>query len=158
MRTLIAAAIATLVSACATPLTPSADVTRISYQVSSWGYVQERWTIAANGEATFERTPTSAQLGAPLQPPQAFTLTPADFERIRTTLAPTERFIGGGLACEAQMTDAPYGTVKWQRSSGAEQQVSFYAACRETPDITLFFAQLSAADRTFHQLTGTSEG
>jgi hypothetical protein len=154
MRALLAVAIASIVSACATP-PPMADVTRITYQVSSWGYVQERWTIAANGEATFERTPTSAQLGAPLQPAQTFTLTPADFERIRTTLAPTERFIDGGLTCEVQMTDAPYGTVTWQRLDGAEQQVSFYSACRETRDITLFFTQINAADQAFHQLTGT---
>jgi hypothetical protein len=154
MRAINAAAIAILLGACASaPAAPAEDTTRISFQVSSWGYVQERWTIAADGQATFEQTQPGAQLGTPLLPAQRFTLTPADFGRIRATLAPTERFIDGGLACERQMTDAPYGAVTWQRSSGAEQHVSFYTACRETRDITLFFAQLNEADRIFHELT-----
>ncbi len=51
------------------------------------------------------------------------------------------------------MTDAPYGAVTWQRSSGGEQQVSFYTACRETRDITLFFTQINEADKIFHELT-----
>ncbi|MEQ1489144.1 MAG: hypothetical protein ABL932_01200 [Terricaulis sp.] len=155
MRTIVAIAAAIFLSACAsTPAPPIKQTTRITYEVSSWGYVQERWTIAADGHATFEQTESGAQFGSPLLPAQTFTLTPADFERIRTTLAPTERFIEGGLACERQMTDAPYGAVTWQRSSGVEQQVSFYSACRETRDITLFFTQLNAADQIFHQLTG----
>ncbi len=154
MRTTAAIAIATFIGACAsTPSTPAQNTTRISYQVSSWGYVQERWTIAADGQATFEHTQSGAQFGSPMLPAQTFVLTPADFERIRATLASTERFIDGGLACERQMTDAPYGAVTWQRSGGAEQQVSFYTACRETRDITLFFTQLDAADRIFHELT-----
>lgn len=154
MRTLAATAIAILLGACASaPATPAEDTTRINYQVSSWGYVQERWTIATDGQATFEHTQPGAQFGTPMLPAQTFALTPADFERIRAALAPTERFIDGGLACERQMTDAPYGAVTWQRSSGAEQQVSFYTACRETRDITLFFMQLNEADRLFHELT-----
>lgn len=154
IRAITAIAIALLGACASAPTTPTADTTRISYEVSSWGYVQERWTIAANGQATFEHTQPGAQFGSPLLPAQTFALTPAGFERIRTTLAPTERFIENGLACEVQMTDAPYGAVKWQRAGGAEEQVSFYTACRETRDITLFFTQLDEADRIFHQLTG----
>lgn len=155
MRAITAIVAALLTSACASaPPTPSAETTRIAYQVSSWGYVQERWTITADGQATFEQTARNAQLGSPLQPAQTFALTPAAFERIRTTLAPTERFIEGGLACEVQMTDAPYGTITWTRSGGVDQQVAFYSACRETRDITLFFTQLNEADRVFHELTG----
>lgn len=153
MRTIVAIAAVFLNACAATPAPPSEQMTRITYEVSSWGYVQERWTIASDGHATFEQTQPGAQFGSPLLPAQTFTLTPADFERIRMTLAPTERFIDGGLACERQMTDAPYGAVTWQRSSGVEQQVSFYTACRETRDITLFFTQLNAADQAFHQLT-----
>ena len=154
MRALTAIAAALLLGACATaPTAPSPNTTRITYQVSSWGYVQERWSISAEGEATFAQTPPSAQLGAPLQPAQTFTLTSADFERVRTTLAPTERFIEDGLDCQVQMTDAPYGAITWTRSGGAEQQVSFYSACRETRDITLFFTQINEADRIFHELT-----
>lgn len=153
MRT-IAVIVLGLLGACASaPAAPTVDTTRIRYEVSSWGYVQERWTIAADGQATFEQTAPGAQFGSALLPSQTFALTSADFERIRATLAPTERFIDGGLACEQQMTDAPYGAVSWQRSSGAEQQVSFYTACRDTRDITLFFTQLNAADQAFHQLT-----
>jgi hypothetical protein len=149
------AAVALLASACAsTPPLPAAETMRISYQVSSWGYVQERWTISADGQATFEQTEHGARLGSPLQPAQAFALTPAGFERIRAVLAPTERFIEGGLNCDVQMTDAPYGTITWQRVGGAEQQVSFYSACRETRDITLFFTRLNEADGIFHELTG----
>jgi len=155
MRAIMAIAAALLASGCASaPLAPTAETTRISYQVSSWGYVQERWAITADGQATFEQTEPTARLGSPLQPAQTFALTAAAFERIRTALAPTERFIEGGLACQVQMTDAPYGTVTWQRAHGAEQQVSFYSACRETRDITLFFTQLNEADRIFHELTG----
>ncbi|MBP6688889.1 MAG: hypothetical protein KA153_02765 [Hyphomonadaceae bacterium] len=153
MRAFTAIAIALLGACASAPTTPTADTTRISYEVSSWGYVQERWTIAADGQATFEHTEPGAQLGSPLLPAQTFELTSADFERIRSTLAPTERFIADRLTCEVQMTDAPYGAVKWQRVGGTEQQVSFYSACRETRDTMLFFTQLNAADHIFHQLT-----
>ena len=155
-RTVVATASATLLGACASaPPAPVEETTRITYQVSSWGYVLERWTIAAGGQATLEQTQRGAEFGSPLLPAQTFTLTSADFERIRTALAPTERFIDGGLVCERQMTDAPYGAVTWRRSSGVEEQVSFYAACRETRDVTLFFTQLDVADDAFHQLTNT---
>ncbi|MCX7359279.1 MAG: hypothetical protein NT015_14190 [Alphaproteobacteria bacterium] len=151
-RTLV---LALILGACASaPRPPAQETVRITYEVSSWGYVQERWVIASDGRATFEQTQSGAQFGTPLLPAQNFALTPRDFERIRTTLAPTERFIDGGLACERQMTDAPYGTVTWQRTDGADQQVAFYTACRETNNITLFFTQLNAADEIFHQLTG----
>lgn len=153
----IAVIAVTLLGACASvPEIPPADTARITYEVSSWGYVQERWTIAADGQATFEQTQPSAQLGSPLLPAQTFALTPADFERIRATLAPTEHFITHELVCEVEMTDAPYGTVTWQRTGGAEQRVSFYSACHETRDITVFFTQLNAADQIFHQLISTS--
>lgn len=154
MRAISAAAIAILLGACASaPPRSSENTTRISFEVSSWGYVQERWTIGVDGQATFEQTQPGAQIGSPLLPAQTFALTPADFERIRSALAPTERFIDGGLACERQMTDAPYGAVTWQCSGGAEQEVSFYTACRETRDITLFFTQINEADKIFHELT-----
>lgn len=155
MRAIASAAVALLASACASaPPSPAAEATRISYQVSSWGYVQERWIIAADGQATFEQSDPTARLGSPLQPAQTFALTPAAFERVRAALAPTERFIEDGLACEVQMTDAPYGTLTWQRTGGAEQQVSFYSACRETRDTRLFFTQLNEADRIFHEIAG----
>lgn len=157
MRAFGAALCAIALGACASAPAPASDVTRISYQISSWGYVQERWTIASSGEATFERTPSRAQLGTPLQPTQTFTLTPADFERIRSTLEPTERFAAGGLPCEVQMTDAPYGTLTWQNAGGGEREVRFYTACRETRDLTLFFTKVTDADRDFHRLTATSE-
>lgn len=153
----IAIAFAALLCACAaTPSAQPAPVTRVSYEISSWGYPQERWSVAANGEASFERTQPGAQFGSSMTA-QSVTLTPADFERIRADLAPIERFAEHGLTCEVQMTDAPYGTVKWQRSDGGEQQVSFYTACRETHELTVFFEHLNAADDRFHTLTNTSD-
>ena len=150
------ALIALFLCACASPPeAPVADTTLITFQVSSWGYVQERWSIAADGHATLEQTQPGARFGSPLLPAQTFALTPADFERIRETLAPTERFIAHGLHCDVEVTDAPYGTVTWRRADGAEERVSFYSACRETRDLTLFFSHLNDAELAFRELTNT---
>ncbi len=154
MRTTLAMAFAMLLSACATaPSAPAPDVTSISVDISSWGYLQERWTISSNGEATFESKQRGDRLDtAPRS--QTFTFTPADFERVRSALAPNERFIDSGLACDVAMTDAPYGKVRWRRADGTEQEVSYYTACRDSRDLSFFFEHLNAADQIVHDLAG----
>lgn len=147
--------LAVIASGCAaTPPAPSAAITDIAYEVSSWGYPQERWSISSTGAATFESKPANAQLDAPMQS-QSFTFAPDDFERIRSELAPAERFIARELACDVQMTDAPYGAVRWRRADGAVGEVRFYTACRPSADLTLFFERLGAADARMHALTNT---
>lgn len=152
MRTIFIAFAAFLTGCAATPPTPTLNATRITYLISSWGYPQERWSIAANGETTFESKPANAQLDTPMQS-RTFTLAPADFTQIQVQLAPNERFIANGLACEVAITDAPYGTIQWQRSDGSQQEVRFYTACRNTADLTFFFQHLNAADEAMHALT-----
>lgn len=152
MRTIAFALAALLVGCTSAPPAPTVAATRITYEVNSWGYPQERWSISSTGETTFESQPTPSRLDTPMQS-QSFALTPADFEQIRTELAPAERFITRELNCDVQMTDAPYGTVKWQRVDGSVQEVRFYTACRPTADLTLFFDRLGAADERVHALT-----
>lgn len=152
MRTIATALLAFVASCAATPPAPTAHATRITYVVNSWGYPQERWSIAASGEVTVESKAANAQLDAPMQA-QSFTLTPADFAQIQADLAPAQRFIANGLACETQMTDAPYGTLQWQRADGSQQEVRFYTACRPTSDLALFFGHLNTADERIHALT-----
>lgn len=149
-------ALAVLLAGCAAtpqaPSTPGAQITGITYVVNSWGYPQERWSITAAGEATFESKAATSRFDAPMQS-QSFTFSAADFAHIQAELAPTERFIADGLACEVQVTDAPYGSIQWQRADGSQQELRFYTACRPTSDLTLFFNHLNAADERIHALT-----
>jgi len=150
---MFAAFIATLVCACATSA-PDAPATLITFEVNSWGYVQERWTIASSGQATLSRPPSGSQFGTPAET-QTFALTPADFERIRITLSSNERFIARGIACENRISDAPYGALKWRRADGGEQKVTFDIGCERSQDWDAFFERITAADGVFHQMTGT---
>lgn len=150
-----ALAAAILLSGCATSGQSSyPPAVRITFEVSSWGYVQERWSISAAGDATLERPPAGSQLGTAAES-QTFSLTPADFGRINATLAPNERFIAGGIACRNRITDAPYGKLVWRRADGAEQQITFDIGCERSPEWSAFFERVTAADGIFHQITGT---
>jgi hypothetical protein len=152
---MLALAVAVLLSSCATSgQSPYPPAVRITFEVNSWGYVQERWSIGAAGDATLDRPPAGSQLGTAAES-QTFSLTGADFERINSTLAANERFIAGGIECRNRITDAPYGKLVWRRADGAEQQITFDTGCERSPEWSAFFERVTAADGIFHQLTGT---
>ncbi len=154
MRTLAVAFTALLCSCATFKQSGHPQAVQIIFELNSWGYVQERWSISAAGDATLERPPGGSQLGTAAQS-QTFSLTAADFERINAALAANERFIANGIACENRVTDAAYGALKWRRADGAEQQVTFDLGCERTANWTAFFERIAAADGIFHQITGT---
>ena len=63
--------------------------------------------------------------------------------------------IAGGIECRNRITDAPYGSLKWRRADGVEQQITFDIGCERSADWTAFFERVTAADGIFHQITGT---
>lgn len=149
--------LAALLIACATPPeTAPSDTTQIAFERRSWGNIQERWTVSADGRAAFEQPPAGARFGTPPEE-RDYNISHADFQRIQTALAPAERFVTDGLACTHRITDMPYGAVTWRDADGQEREVSFNLGCERTADIDAFFASVREADRIFHDVTGTTE-
>jgi hypothetical protein len=140
-------ALATLVAACATPA-PEAT-TRISVEILSWGYVQERWSVSSTGEASLERVPAGAQLTTP-PVAQTFTVTAEDFEQIRAALAPAESLIDN-LECNRVIADLPYGAVRWQRADGSEDVIRFDYGCQPNRGLEVFFRSLDAGRNAFRE-------
>lgn len=138
---------AVLLGACATH-DAAVPITRITYEAMSWGYVQERWSISASGDASLETLSEGAQLGTPTTT-RAITLTPEDFERIRDALAPVQR-LKGDIPCERVITDLPYGAVRWALADGTEQSVRYDVGCRPNSRLELLFERMEAASAIFH--------
>jgi hypothetical protein len=151
MRALLA--LVTLLSACATQTAPAPPAVRITLEVSSWGYVQKRWTIGNDGAATLETPPQGATLGTPATM-QTFALTPADFERVRESLAPAEAMLEGGVPCERSITDAPYGAVRWVRPDGNAQEIHFDFGCLRNERLDLLYERMDAANAILDEAIG----
>lgn len=152
MRALAALA---LLAACTTTPAP-APVTRISYEQMSWGYVQERWSIHADGATTLELHPEGATLDTPANT-TTHALTPADFERVRAALAPAEAMLKQGVPCEREITDAPYGAVRWTRADGSEGAIRYDYGCRANARLGLLYERMGAANVIVHEATGIAE-
>jgi len=143
-------ALALFLAACATTAPPEPS-TRVTVEVFSWGYLQERWSVSATGEASLERVPQGAQLATP-PVSQTFTITPEEFEQVRAALAPAEPLVGN-ITCNRTITDMPYGAVKWQRGDGSEDTISFDYGCQPNPGLELLFERLEAAGNAFTAAT-----
>lgn len=88
----------------------SAGAESISFQLNSWGYPVEGFTIAGDGSGEFRKAPEfRAQ-------PQVtrFNAGRSGFERICAALGPIERFRGREVPCGQRATDLPYGDIVWQ--------------------------------------------
>jgi hypothetical protein len=153
MRALFA--LVMLLSACATQPAPAPPAVRITLEVSSWGYVQKRWTISNDGVVTLEAPPQGATLGTP-PTVQTFALTPADFERVRQSLAPAEAMLEAGVPCERSITDAPYGAVRWVRPDGSAQAIHFDFGCLRNERLDLLYERMDAANDILDEAIGAN--
>jgi hypothetical protein len=153
MRGLVA--LVMLLSACAAQSAPVSPAIRITLEVSSWGYVQKRWTIGNDGVATLEAPPQGATLATPTIT-QTFALTPADFERVRESLAPAEAMLEAGVPCERSITDAPYGAVRWVRPDGSAQAIPFDFGCLRNERLDLLYERMDAANDILDEATGAN--
>ncbi len=134
----------------------TSNATAITFERNSWGVTLDRWTFSAAGEVTL-----TERLGGPgpdgKTQTRAFKVTPADFERIRAMLAPTEAFVRKGLKCNQQITDAPYGSFSWTRPDGAVDKLDWNLGCKSTGDYRVFFDRSGQALTYFQQITPPGE-
>ncbi len=120
-------------------------VDSISFQLNSWGFPLEGFTIASDGTGEFRKAP---QLRAEPRVTR-FNAGRAGFERIRTALAPIRRHAGTEVPCGQRMTDMPYGDIVWQ--SGADRAtVSLNVGCRS--------AEMQAVVARAQEATTLAEG
>lgn len=138
-------------SACATA-PPSVPVSAISADVRSWGYVQDRWLINADGRTVLDDVPDDASIGTPFVT-RIVELTPSDFERVRQALAPAEAMLRDGVPCERVIADGPYGAVRWQRPDGSADEIAYDLGCRPNPRLDLLYERMDAAAAIIREAT-----
>lgn len=83
----------------------------------TWGNVREEWTIPAGGVAHW-REPDSGE--------KDFTISRADFDRIRDQFRPFE---GVAFRCNRVVYDLPYGRVVWSQPGFPDQTLEFDLGC-----------------------------
>lgn len=111
----------------ALPTTACADALPgpISYEVNSWGQLLLRWQINPDGSGEIWR----GGLGA--KHIRKFRLR-LDGNALKTFIANAQdarAATRGGIKCQEEMTDMPYGTITWNYP-GARQEYHFDAGCR----------------------------
>ena len=108
------------------PGTPRAEpVESISFQLNSWGYPVEGFSIASDGRGEFRKAPEFRAEPRVTR----FNAGRAGFERIRAALAPVRQHAGAEVPCGQRMTDMPYGDIVWQTGSN-RATVSLNVGCR----------------------------
>jgi hypothetical protein len=130
------------------------DAAKITFKVTSWGYVMEEWSIDSAGRASLVQRAPGVSLLEPIAP-TTYSASPADFERVRAALAPAERFAGRHFSCDNAVTDAPSGSVTWATEEDDEKTVGWYMGCLQ-PDAEsdFLFQRTNEAYAIFHQVIG----
>lgn len=151
-RSFAVATLALALCGCAT-VPPADEATEITFSISSWGYTQEQWTVRESGEATYAVVPPTAQLDSPPVTSSA-TITPEQFARVRTAMAPLRRYVGVTLPCPNHMYDAPGIGVRWAQANSDEARMGYYTGCSDTPARREAYEAIMEGNRVFHEVTG----
>ena len=117
----------------------------ISFQLNSWGYPVEGFTIASDGTGEFRKAPEFRAEPRVTR----FNAGRAGFERIRAALAPVRHHAGTEVPCGPRMTDMPYGDIVWQSGSN-RATVSLNVGCRS--------AEMQRVVASAQQATTLAEG
>lgn len=145
--------VALLASGCAGDARPGAvsqvPVKDISFVLSSWGNLKSRWQIRADGSG--EWTVLDQQLTVPPPrdtPPTVIRLPadPAHLAEIRALLAEAEAIAPKGLKCKKVITDAPYGSMEWNRVDGI-RRINFDLGCGSKQADAVYVAFRKADDK-----------
>lgn len=120
-------------------------VESISFQLNSWGYPVEGFTIASDGSGEFRKAPEFRAEPRITR----FNAGRAGFERIRAALAPARHYAGAEVACGSRMTDMPYGDIVWQ-SGSSRATVNLNVGCRS--------AEMQRVVASAQQATTLAEG
>jgi hypothetical protein len=114
----------------------------------------EQWSIDFAGRASLVLRRRDVRLDEPIAP-TVYSVSTADFERVRAALAPAERLAGRHFSCANAITDAPSGSVTWVEPDGGEKKVSWYGGCLQPDaDRDFLFDHTEAARSIFGQATG----
>lgn len=112
---------------------------RITLTWLYWGNMTGTWVIPRGGEARFETPGGGAK---------AFTVSAADFDRVRELFRPYE---GVRFECERVITDGPYGRLVWSQPDHEDQQLNWDAGC-VTGDADDVFRRVDEAETLLESL------
>lgn len=165
MRGVLIAGLAALLAGCAPSPAPerasdamvATPLEAVALTINSWGVPLHDWRIEADGSGSYthaEHKEGRSDFDAPLVT-RALAGTPADFARIAALLADAERYGGNAtLACTREITDMPYGEIRWQRD-GATAALRYDLGCRGG-DTAPVYAAIAAAQDAVEALAADS--
>lgn len=146
------ACLAFLLAGCATapapvaptPPPPVPTLQSASFVVKSWGATLHQWTMDSTGRV--EHT-SGERVGGDrsdvMIEVRRLTLTAAQQAALADALAKVEAVVAEPENCEQQITDGPYGTVRWDRG-GHPNEVPFSGNCVQGRDSRLVGAIFDA--------------
>jgi hypothetical protein len=123
----------------------AAQAESISFQLNSWGYPVEGFTIASDGTGEYRKAPEFRAEPRVTR----FAAGRAGYAQIRAALAPVRRHASREVPCGQRMTDMPYGDIVWQSGSNRDT-VSLNVGCRS--------AEMRAVVARAQQATTLAEG
>lgn len=113
------------------PGLPSPD--RMTLTWLYWGNMQESWDVPRGGEATWSHRDGRTK---------TFSLSAADFDRVREVFRPWE---GVRFECERVIADLYYGRLVWSQAGHEDQQLNWDRGCT-TGDATDVFRRVDEAE------------
>ena len=96
---------------------PLPDPDRLTLTSLYWGRVTEDWSIPRGGEAVWTGSDGATR---------SFTVSPADFDRLRDLFSPYE---GLPFQCERIIADGPYGRLTWSHGGQEDHRLGWDAGC-----------------------------
>jgi hypothetical protein len=113
-------------------------------ELKSWGATLHHWTMDADGKV--EHT-SGERVGGNrtdvVIETRRFTLSPEQRLALDNAVQRVELIIGRPEGCENQMTDGPYGTLRWSKG-GEESVLPFSGNCVKGRDYDLASAVMAA--------------
>ena len=109
------------------------DPDRMTLTWLSWGRMQERWEMPRGGEAVWSHHDGRTR---------SFTLSAADFDRVRDLFRPYE---GKRFECERVIADLPYGRLVWSQPGHEDQALGWDSGC-VTGDAADVFRRVDEAE------------
>ena len=102
----------------------------ISFESDSWGSPLMRWTIDAAGNGSLSVADERGEGGKGVERPMkqiAFRAGAEGYAKVRAALVPAERWAGKEIPCKLEITDMPYGSLRWGNVS-----TRFNQGCRSS--------------------------
>jgi len=116
------------------PPAPQEMPSRIVLDYKSWGVLRQYFDIASDGTGTYRYAEEGGSFYDPVIVTRKVAITREQYAKLVATLAPAYGYAASdrSLSCDMRMTDAPYGTLTFERLSGASE-LRFDLGCLSEP-------------------------